>query len=154
MSGVRSSCATSLVRRCSSRRSFSTDAIMLSKVSPRCAISSSPVRLLRASNLPAFTAAAVRVSRLIGATSARANATPNSVDTATAAMPENASAAYELSRNCWSSLLMSVSEPYIHMRTLPTTVPSEIMFASAICAGSVGSKVVPSGPSTLSPVVS
>ena len=72
MSGVRSSWATSVVRRRSKSRSFSTD----SKVSPRRATSSSPVSFVRADRSPSPMARAVFIMRLIGDTKLRAKRKP------------------------------------------------------------------------------
>ena len=76
MSGVRSSWATSVVRRRSKSRSFSTDSAMASKVSPRRATSSSPVSFVRADRSPSPMARAVFIMRLIGDTKLRAKRKP------------------------------------------------------------------------------
>ena len=71
MSGVRSSCATSEVRRCSILMSCSSVVAMESNVSPSWPISSSPVRLVRAVRSPLLICAAVEVMILMGRASER-----------------------------------------------------------------------------------
>ena len=87
MSGVRNSWATSVVRRRSRSRSFSTDSAMTSKVSPSRATSSSPM------------ARAVFIMRLIGDTKLRAKRKPMQDASTMATPPAMNMAWYELSRN-------------------------------------------------------
>ena len=68
ISGVRSSCATSEVRRCSNLISRSNSDAIESNVSPKRPISSSPVKLVRAVRSPLRICAAVDVIFLIGFT--------------------------------------------------------------------------------------
>ena len=76
MSGVRSSCATSVVRRRSSLRSRSMESAISSKVMPRRAISSSPRMPVRADRSPSLMARAVCAMVLTGRTRVRANRKP------------------------------------------------------------------------------
>ena len=66
MSGVRSSWATSPVRRCSSLMSRSMVLAMSSKVSPSWPISSGPVTPVRAVRSPFLICLAVEVMRWMG----------------------------------------------------------------------------------------
>ena len=71
MSGVRSSCATSLVRRCSNLMSRSSSVAMPSNVSPSWPISSVPFRPVRAVRSPFLICVAVAVIFLMGRVRAR-----------------------------------------------------------------------------------
>ena len=99
ISGVRSSCATSVVRRRSSSRSRSMESAIASNVSPRCAISSSPCSSVRADRSPSLMAFAVVVMRLMGLTSVRANKKPMHDASTMASAVANTMAWYELLRN-------------------------------------------------------
>jgi len=99
MSGVRSSCATSVVRRRSSLRSRSMESAISSKVMPRRAISSSPRMPVRADRSPSLMAFAVVVMRLMGLTSVRANKKPMHDASTMASAVANTMAWYELLRN-------------------------------------------------------
>ena len=72
---------------------------MASKVAPRRAISSSPVRFVRADRSPSLMARAVRVMRLMGATRLRANRKPMHDASTIATTVAMSMAWYELLRN-------------------------------------------------------
>ena len=158
MSGVRSSCATSVVRRRSSSRSRSMESAISSNVSPRRAISSSPCSFVRAARSPSLMARAVLVMRLMGLTSARANRKPMHDASTMASTVANTMAWYELSRNSSSVERSSASDPSTHTFTDPTATPSCSMLSYANWLFEVGcgaSDILPAAdfqPSPDSPI--
>ena len=120
ISGVRSSCATSVVRRRSSSRSFSTDSAISSQRLAQLGDLVVAAQLGAADRLPSLISLAVLVMRLMGLTRPRANRKPQHDASTMATTVAIAMAWYELLRNSSSAERRSVSDPSTHTFTEPT----------------------------------